>query len=240
MPDEFPNKLSKIAERLESVVRKHNAGNKDAKHTHNNPGPEQKTHGSGAGSKHTLTSVLRAAATKSGRKGIPSFDEMEAMSADEVWGVASKVLGSRKKVQDMLDSLPERSAGENLNAEDVPPKFLREHFGSGEEGDPFRLPPKPKKHRQRDEILQRHVKRLNAKYGEFYSVSYAGNDRFIVHTNSPFERKKYGFKAFDGPLHETEAWLGAGGNENPRLSAQAVARAKKKGPKKLKPLPPKP
>lgn len=89
----------------------------------------QKSHGSwakGEAGKQTLAAIIRAADLTLGIQGLPDRDAVLQMDHDQIWNEAVRLTGSDEALHEMLDALPERGEGENLNVEDLTPDFLRE------------------------------------------------------------------------------------------------------------------
>lgn len=115
--------------------------------------PSQKPHGfrglDTQGSVQTLMILLRKAARMFKDDSINDWNEMLAWTEEEVWNEGARVFGGADRVRELIDSLPERSAGENLNIDDVPENLL-EQFYRGTK-DETSGPAKPKNTREKPE-----------------------------------------------------------------------------------------
>ena len=96
------------------------------------PLPSQKPHGfrglDTQGSVQTLMILLRKAARFFKDDSINDWNEMLAWTEEEVWNEGARVFGSEERVRELIDALPERSAGENLNIDDVPESLLEDFY----------------------------------------------------------------------------------------------------------------
>lgn len=110
--------------------------------------PGQKPHGhrvGKGGSQQRLMIMLRRAAEVLGLD-IPSWNEMDQMSGEQVWDIAGKHFGGDDGVQNALDSLGGAGeAGKNLNMGDVSDEFIRNAVKGAPAGSekPQQAPKKP-------------------------------------------------------------------------------------------------
>jgi hypothetical protein len=115
------------------------------------PGPlrSQKPHGKRGldtqGSVQTLMILLRKAAEMFRDKSIAGWNDMLEMTEQEVWEEGERVFGGADRVRELIDSLPERGAGENLNVDDVPENLLEDFFrGASSRAKAPKKTPEPK------------------------------------------------------------------------------------------------
>ena len=111
--------------------------------------PSQEPHGDrgmdNKGSVQTIMILLRAVSKFLGTENIASWNDLLGWSEADIWHEASHVFGSEQNVREIIDSLPKRSTGENINVDDVPVELIQRYYvGEGSKGSKPEPKPEPK------------------------------------------------------------------------------------------------
>lgn len=83
--------------------------------------------GSISGSKQTLMILLRRA-SQLYNADIPEWDTLEDMSPQRVWDEAAAVFGGVENTKQLINELPERSGGENVDVNEVPKDLISRYY----------------------------------------------------------------------------------------------------------------
>lgn len=87
-----------------------------------------------AGSIQTLMILLRKVADVFGDSSISSWNEYLTWQDESIWDEAARVFGSRERARELIDALPKRETGKNINIDDVPEKLLRRYYQGNKKG----------------------------------------------------------------------------------------------------------
>lgn len=80
------------------------------------------------GSIQTLLILLRKAARLFNDNSIASWNDYLTWDEESIWNEGARVFGSRERTRELIDSLPERESGKNVNIDEVPDKLIRDFY----------------------------------------------------------------------------------------------------------------